>query len=207
MKIVSFWRDQDVRFGFLVDDEVLDVALAASMLPRREEDAFFRNVVSFIRGGDAALAAAAQLIKKRPVQALHRRDSVKLAPPILPSTILCAGSNYREHNDEKVGSPTSGTEPEFFLKTADSVVGPEEPILYDEKLTRKLDCETELAIVIGKPGRHIPKHRAFEHVFGYTIVNDATARDRQVRRSGGFTWYELAEERLLTAAHRLARGS
>jgi 2-keto-4-pentenoate hydratase/2-oxohepta-3-ene-1,7-dioic acid hydratase in catechol pathway len=191
MKIVSFWRGQDARFGFLVDDEVLDVALAASMLPRGEEDAFFRNVVSFIRGGDAALAAAAQLIKKRPVQALHRRDSVKLAPPILPSTILCAGSNYREHNDEKVGSPTSGREPEFFLKTADSVVGPEEPILYDEKLTRKLDCETELAIVIGKPGRHIPKHRALEHVFGYTIVNDVTARDRQVRRSGDFTWYEL----------------
>jgi 2-keto-4-pentenoate hydratase/2-oxohepta-3-ene-1,7-dioic acid hydratase in catechol pathway len=191
MKIVSFWRGQDARFGFLVDDEVLDVALAASMLPRGEEDAFFRNVVSFIRGGDAALAAAAQLIKKRPVQALHRRDSVKLAPPILPSTILCAGSNYREHNDEKVGSPTSGREPEFFLKTADSVVGPEESILYDEKLTRKLDCETELAIVIGKPGRHIPKHRALEHVFGYTIVNDVTARDRQVRRSGDFTWYEL----------------
>jgi len=74
MKIVSFWRDQDVRFGFLVDDEVLDVALAASMLPRREEEAFFRNVVSFIRGGDAALAAAAQLIKKRPVQALPTRQ-------------------------------------------------------------------------------------------------------------------------------------
>jgi 2-keto-4-pentenoate hydratase/2-oxohepta-3-ene-1,7-dioic acid hydratase in catechol pathway len=122
---------------------------------------------------------------------LLQRDSVKLAPPVLPSTILCAGSNYREHNDEKAGSPTSGKEPEFFLKTADSVVGPEEPIVYDEKLTRKLDCETELAIVIGASGRHIPKDQALEHVFGYTIVNDVTARDRQVRRSGDFTWYEL----------------
>ena len=77
------------------------------------------------------------------------------------------------------------------MKTADSVVGPEEPIVYDEKLTRKLDCETELAIVIGASGRHIPKDQALEHVFGYTIVNDVTARDRQVRRSGDFTWYEL----------------
>jgi 2-keto-4-pentenoate hydratase/2-oxohepta-3-ene-1,7-dioic acid hydratase in catechol pathway len=77
------------------------------------------------------------------------------------------------------------------LKTADSVVGPEEPIVYDEKLTRKLDCETELAIVIGSSGRHIPKDQALKHVFGYTIVNDVTARDRQVRRSGDFTWYEL----------------
>jgi 2-keto-4-pentenoate hydratase/2-oxohepta-3-ene-1,7-dioic acid hydratase in catechol pathway len=109
----------------------------------------------------------------------------------MPSTILCAGSNYREHNAEKLGSPTSGKEPEFFLKTADCVVGPEEPIIYDAHLTRKLDCETELAVVIGKSGRHIPKEHALEHVFGYTIANDVTARDRQVRRQGDFTWYEL----------------
>ena len=110
---------------------------------------------------------------------------------MLPSTILCAGSNYREHNDEKAGAPMSGKEPEFFIKTSDSVVGPGEGIRYDEMLTRKLDCETELAIVIGKAGRHIPVERALEHVFGYTIANDVTARDRQVRRSESFTWYDL----------------
>jgi 2-keto-4-pentenoate hydratase/2-oxohepta-3-ene-1,7-dioic acid hydratase in catechol pathway len=190
MKIVSFWRDHQIRLGIVVDDAVLDAGYAASEMRQRQEP-YFRDAVSFIRGGDAAIVAARQLIRERPVQALLQRDSIKLAPPLLPSTILCAGSNYREHNDEKVGSPTSGKEPEFFLKTADSVVGPEEPIIYDEKLTRKLDCETELAIVIGKSGRHIPKDRALEHVFGYTIVNDVTARDRQVRRSGDFTWYEL----------------
>ena len=168
----------------------MDVASAASA-QRQGQEPYFHDALSFIRGGKAAMVAAEQLIKQRPVDALLQRDSVKLAPPVLPSTILCAGSNYREHNDEKAGSPTSGKEPEFFLKTADSVVGPEEPIVYDEKLTRKLDCETELAIVIGASGRHIPKDQALEHVFGYTIVNDVTARDRQVRRSGDFTWYEL----------------
>jgi 2-keto-4-pentenoate hydratase/2-oxohepta-3-ene-1,7-dioic acid hydratase in catechol pathway len=190
MKIVSFWRDQEVRLGILVDEAILDVASAASA-QRQGQEPYFHDALSFIRGGKAAMVAAEQLIKQRPVDALLQRDSVKLAPPVLPSTILCAGSNYREHNDEKAGSPTSGKEPEFFLKTADSVVGPEEPIVYDEKLTRKLDCETELAIVIGASGRHIPKDQALEHVFGYTIVNDVTARDRQVRRSGDFTWYEL----------------
>ena len=108
----------------------------------------------------------------------------------MPSTILCAGSNYREHNDEKAGSPTSGKEREFFVRASDSVIGPDEDIRYDEKLTRKLDCERELAVVIGKPGRHIVE-KALGHVFGYTIVNDVTARDRQVRKSGDFTWYEL----------------
>jgi 2-keto-4-pentenoate hydratase/2-oxohepta-3-ene-1,7-dioic acid hydratase in catechol pathway len=206
MKIVSFWRDQEVRLGILVGETILDVASAASAQGHGQAP-YFRDTLSFIRGGEAAIVAAEQLIKQRPVQALVQRDCVKLAPPILPSTILCAGSNYREHNDEKAGSPTSGKEPEFFLKTADCVVGPEEPIVYDEKLTRKLDCETELAIVIGTPGRHIPKDRALKHVFGYTIVNDVTARDRQVRRLGDFTWYELGRERPLIAVRHSALGS
>jgi 2-keto-4-pentenoate hydratase/2-oxohepta-3-ene-1,7-dioic acid hydratase in catechol pathway len=190
MKLVSFWRNAAVRLGILLDEVILDAASAASAM-RQGQEAYFDDTLSFIRGGREALVAADQVIKRCPIEALLKRDSVKLAPPILPSTILCAGSNYREHNEEKAGSPTSGKEPEFFLKTADSVVGPEEPIIYDEKLTRKLDCETELAIVIGASGRHIPKDRALKHVFGYTIVNDVTARDRQVRRSGDFTWYEL----------------
>ena len=190
MKVVSFWRDQEIRFGLRLGDEILEPSLADALLEPRER-AFFSDAISFIRGGELALSAALRLVASRPAHALHRLDQVRLAAPILPSTILCAGSNYREHNDEKLGSPTSGKEPEFFLKTSDSVIGPEDAIQYDEKLTRKLDCETELGIVIGTPGRHIAKERALAHVFGYTIVNDVTARDRQVRRSGSFTWYEL----------------
>ena len=60
--------------------------------------------------------------------------------------MLCAGSNYRGHNDEKLASPTSGDEPEFFLKTSDSVISLGENIHYDERLTQKLDWETELAV-------------------------------------------------------------
>jgi 2-keto-4-pentenoate hydratase/2-oxohepta-3-ene-1,7-dioic acid hydratase in catechol pathway len=155
------------------------------------EEQVFRDATSFIRAGELAFKLASRLIEQRPRNALHPLGSSKLTAPMLPSTILCAGSNYREHNDEKAGTPMSGKEPEFFIKTSDSVVGPGESIRYDEMLTRKLDCETELAIVIGKAGRHIPVARAIEHVFGYTIANDVTARDRQVRRSGSFTWYDL----------------
>jgi 2-keto-4-pentenoate hydratase/2-oxohepta-3-ene-1,7-dioic acid hydratase in catechol pathway len=190
MKVVNFWREQKVRLGLLLGYEILEPGLADSLLEPGEQ-AFFSDTISFIRGGELALNAARRLTALRPAQALHRLDHVKLTAPILPSTILCAGSNYREHNAEKIGSPTSGKEPEFFVKTSDSVIGPDEAIQYDEKLTRKLDCETELGIVIGAPGRHIAKERALDHVFGYTIVNDVTARDRQVRRSGDLTWYEL----------------
>ena len=119
-------------------------------------------------------------------------DLGDLGRPINPSTVLCAGSNYRAHNAEKKSSPTSGKEPEFFIKTGDCVIGPHDEIIHDPVLTKKLDCETELAIVIGKPGRHITVENALDHVFGYTVANDVTARDRQVRTNDqGFTWYEL----------------
>ena len=127
-----------------------------------------------------------------PLEAIRDASSVKLRAPLRPSTILCAGSNYRAHNLEKANTPLSGKEPEFFVKTADCVIGPGDAIVHDLRLTRKLDCEAELAVVIGKSGRHIPVERALEHVFGYTIVNDVTARDRQVRSApNGLVWYEL----------------
>jgi 2-keto-4-pentenoate hydratase/2-oxohepta-3-ene-1,7-dioic acid hydratase in catechol pathway len=123
---------------------------------------------------------------------VHELHEVKLLAPIIPSTILCSGSNYHSHNKEKANAPLSGKEPEFFVKTGDCVVGPNDGIVYDPLLTKKLDSETELAIVIGKSGRHIPVESALDHVFGYTIVNDVTARDRQVRfKPDGTTWYEL----------------
>ncbi len=122
----------------------------------------------------------------------HALAAVRLLAPMVPTTILCAGSNYHAHNREKASAPLSGKEPEFFIKTADCVIGPDDEIPYDPVLTRKLDCETELAIVIGKPGRHIPVERALDHVFGYSIDNDVTARDRQVRRKpDGTVFYEL----------------
>jgi len=122
----------------------------------------------------------------------HALSQVRLLAPFLPSTVLCAGSNYHAHNREKAPSPTSGKEPEFFIKTADCVVGPGDDIVHDPLLTKKLDSESELAVVIGKEGRHIPIERALEHVFGYSIVNDVTARDRQGRfKPDGSTWYEL----------------
>ena len=141
------------------------------------------------QGPASALQASALFADASQVYPLA---GLRLLAPLLPSTILCAGSNYHAHNREKAGAPLSGKEPEFFVKTADCVIGPGDAIIHDPVLTQKLDCETELAIVIGKAGRHIPVASALSHVFGYCIVNDVTARDRQVRRKpDGSTWYEL----------------
>src|ERR1700704_6541322 len=186
MKLVTFVEGGTERLGFLAGDAIVDPLLAS------RDRSFFADALTFIRSGERAIAAARTILANAPKQALIPRNNVTLAAPLRPSTILCSGSNYRDHNAEKANTPISGKEPEFFVKTADCVVGPDEPIVYDPALTKKLDCETELAIVIGKPGRHIPTASALHHVFGYTIVNDVTARDRQVRTSpGGSIWYDL----------------
>ena len=177
MKIVRFSTGGATRMGALDGDQVVE-------LPG------VQTAQELIAGGPAALEA----VRKALASGAGRRPlaGVKLLAPVVPATMLCSGSNYTDHNKEKANTPISGKEPEFFVKTADCVIGPGDMIVLDERLTKKLDSETELAIVIGQPGRHIPVERALEHVFGYTIVNDVTARDRQVRRNPeGFTWYEL----------------
>jgi len=186
MKLVTFVKSGEERLGLLAGDTVIDPLLAGNHLP------LFANALAFIKSGAAGLSAAKAILADPPKGAMIALKDVRLAAPIRPATILCSGSNYRDHNAEKANTPISGKEPEFFVKTADCVVGPDEPIAFDERFSKKIDCETELAIVIGKAGRFIEASRALEHVFGYTIVNDVTARDRQVRRTPeGMTWYEL----------------
>lgn len=181
MKLVRFTTTDEpegrARIGRLDGDDVIE-------LPVGDDDASAAMIALIARWPDVR----ASLVDgtRRPA------STVRLLAPFLPTTILCAGSNYHAHNREKAPSPTSGKEPEFFIKTADCVVGPGDDIVHDPLLTKKLDCETELAVVVGKPGRHIPVERALDHVFGYSIVNDVTARDRQVRfKPDGSTWYEL----------------
>jgi 2-keto-4-pentenoate hydratase/2-oxohepta-3-ene-1,7-dioic acid hydratase in catechol pathway len=194
MKLVVYKHDGTEHLGFISGDTVVDPNLGlAADAPER---AFFADTVAFIRSAEAGRAAAERLLKNAPAHARLPLDSLELAAPVRPSTILCSGSNYRDHNREKLNTPISGKEPEFFIKTADCVVGPNEPIVYDAAMSKKLDMETELAVVIGKTGRHIPLASALDYVFGYTIVNDVTARDRQVRTSPeGSTWYELGRSK------------
>jgi 2-keto-4-pentenoate hydratase/2-oxohepta-3-ene-1,7-dioic acid hydratase in catechol pathway len=186
MKIVTFVQGGEERLGFLRGDAIVDPLLMSG------DRAMFGSALAFIKAGGRAIKAAQPMVANPLKAALIARERVVLAAPIRPFTMLCSGSNYKDHNAEKANTPISGKEPEFFVKTADCVVGPDEPIIYDARMSKKLDCEVELAVVISKAGRHIPKESALEHVFGYTIVNDVTARDRQVRRTPeGMTWYEL----------------
>jgi 2-keto-4-pentenoate hydratase/2-oxohepta-3-ene-1,7-dioic acid hydratase in catechol pathway len=129
-------------------------------------------------------------------------EAVKLKAPIpLPlRNIMCVGKNYHEHAREfsasGFDSSSTGaadaipTAPIIFTKVPQSVIGPDEAIRYPVGVSEQLDYEAELAVIIGhgggKGGRGIAKSDALDHVWGYTIVNDVTARDLQARHKQWF---------------------
>ncbi|MFC1885467.1 fumarylacetoacetate hydrolase family protein [Thermodesulfobacteriota bacterium] len=120
-------------------------------------------------------------------------DSVKLLPPIaeLKRPVIAVGLNYRKHSDEgarKNDQRKVGVYPEhpiFFCKWPGANNGPEGEIVH-HAITQAVDYESELVIVIGKQGINIPKDRAMDHVYGYTIMNDVSARDLQFRHGQWF---------------------
>lgn len=101
-----------------------------------------------------------------------------LAPITRPSKIVALGRNYQAHADET--GFTAPEEPLFFAKAPSSIIGPGADIVYPVMVTR-LDPEIELGVVIGRRAKDVPEDRAMDHVAGYTIVNDVTARAMQFR--------------------------
>ena len=105
-----------------------------------------------------------------------KMEEVKLLAPCLPSKIVALGLNYRDHAEEvKIPLPK---EPLLFLKPSTSVIGPGEAIVYP-KMSKRVDYEAELAVVIGKVAKGVSEERVGEYILGYTCLNDVTARDLQ----------------------------
>lgn len=112
----------------------------------------------------------------RPI--VHRRDSVRLMAPVpCPPKLICIGLNYRDHARE-ANSPIPKA-PVLFSKFCNAIAGPNDPIIIP-KVSSEIDYEAELAIVIGKQGKHISRDDALGYVAGYTILNDVSARDLQM---------------------------
>jgi 2-keto-4-pentenoate hydratase/2-oxohepta-3-ene-1,7-dioic acid hydratase in catechol pathway len=136
-----------------------------------------RAFVTEVPGLDVALAASIDLMSApgewRPLA------DVQLDAPLRPQVVFCTGQNYRDHLAEK--APVEGDEPEFFLKAGQTIAAPDDPVPLERDVTKKLDYETELGVVIGRRGRRVGPSEALEHVFGYVVLNDLTARDRQVK--------------------------
>jgi 2-keto-4-pentenoate hydratase/2-oxohepta-3-ene-1,7-dioic acid hydratase in catechol pathway len=106
----------------------------------------------------------------------HPLSAVRLLAPVLPSKVVCIGKNYADHAKEMGGDAPSA--PVMFLKPSTSVIGPGDPISLPRD-SERVDHEAELAVVIGRLCRDVPRERALDVVLGYTCANDVTARDHQ----------------------------
>jgi 2-keto-4-pentenoate hydratase/2-oxohepta-3-ene-1,7-dioic acid hydratase in catechol pathway len=103
-------------------------------------------------------------------------QGVRLLAPVLPSKVVCIGKNYADHIAEM--GLSAPADPVVFLKPSTSVIGPGDAIVLPRN-SERVDHEAELAIVIGRLCREVPKERAFDVILGYTCGNDVTARDHQ----------------------------
>ena len=172
MKLVSFEAADGVRRPGVIDGE----QVAPIELPD------LRTL--FEQGIDPA---DAPLAKER-----HDLSQVRLHAPIIPKKFFHTSGNFREHEDEsKVVGWSHEIAPWIvFFQNVDAIIGPDEPIIYPEHLTDELDHELELAVIIGRAGKHFDDAQAASYIAGYTIFNDITARDIQRRemRSGVFSY-------------------
>jgi 2,4-diketo-3-deoxy-L-fuconate hydrolase len=134
----------------------------------------YAHLRSLIEDGERGLDAARRAADSSPAVQAER-----LLAPLRPGKILCAGVNYASHADE---NPDAGmpTEPFFFSKLPSAVIGPSESIVIPSPET-KTDYEVELAMVIGSRARRLTPESALDHVFGWTILHDVSARDVQFK--------------------------
>lgn len=148
----------------------------------------FTDMLALIEGGPTVWQAARRVADHLTAlgEAARRPLALEslLAPILRPrKNIICVGRNYAAHAHER-GAEAPG-EPVFFTKAPTTVVGPDARVPYPA-VTEQFDYEGELAVIIGRKGRNIPREKALDYVFGYTIANDLTARDLQKRHQQWF---------------------
>ncbi|MEP7247973.1 MAG: fumarylacetoacetate hydrolase family protein, partial [Gammaproteobacteria bacterium] len=114
----------------------------------------------------------------------QKADIAKTLAPVDPAAIFCIGLNYRHHAAES-GAPLPEL-PVVFMKSPSALQNPGDPIELPRHLRSDMvDFEAELAVIIGRPCKNVPKERALDFVLGYTCANDVSARDWQLARGGG----------------------
>ncbi|NEA30721.1 fumarylacetoacetate hydrolase family protein [Streptomyces sp. SID13031] len=179
-------RGTAARIGLIVDDGETVVDIEAALRGELDVPGDLR---SLIEAGPAVLDSIRVAVHGQtawPPGTAHRLAEVRLHAPLRPGKVIGVGLNYVEHVEES--SRTLDTDealparPVLFSKPATAVVGPGEPIRHDPGLTEQLDWECELAVVIGRTARSVDRDDAYAYVFGYTILNDISARDQ--RRAG-----------------------
>ncbi len=202
MKLASF-STADIpktRVGIVQSGEIVDVDLAARALNIIPHEQMLDLLDHYEQGrrelnailGKAANRSFSEVRTFTEIGAVHSLADVQLAAPIPRprKNIICLGRNYAEHAREDAQARGYKMEeleaPIFFTKAPTTVNGPYGNIVIDPSVSLEIDWEAELAAIIGKGGKNIREEDALSHVFGYTVLNDVSARDLQWRHKQYF---------------------
>ena len=181
------------RVGVLLEDGsgVIDIQSCAKTHGYGDMNRF-KDMQSLIEGGDGIVSVIKRLCKTPPVTAIAPISDVKIQAPIPrpQRNVFCLGKNYSDHIAEMKKSlpatslPDGLNAPEapiFFTKAPECVISTGDYIESHSKITKQLDYEAEMVVIIGKTGRDISIEKAMDYVFGYTIAHDVSSRDLQKR--------------------------
>lgn len=175
MKLLNFVLHGAPHLGILLPDGVLDVSALSDSLPKSTDE---------VIRADEAMLNELRAISKQEHPLLPEKE-ITYAPAVLaPALILCVGLNYQDHIKESreagLKAPELPKDPVWFNKFQRSLIGHRQPIRLCPSASQH-DSEAELCVIIGKTGRDIKKEDAHKHLFGYTLGNDFSARDLQMR--------------------------
>lgn len=204
MRFVSFSKAGGGAVGLRQGDSIIDLSVAAPKLPR--------TLAGILAAGASARMELKKVAAKPKKNSVLKASKAKLLPPIpAPGKILCIGLNYKDHAAE-MGNPLP-TYPVVFTRFVSTLV-PHGGKLLTPKASSMFDYEAELAVVVGKRGRNIPKDKALSYVGGYSCFNDGSIRDYQTKTSqftlgknfdatGGFGPDVVTPDELPKGAHGL----
>lgn len=200
MRLVTFKATgEETNLGFLENSLVYDVRKTFNYLFDNErwegsiemfevldlDGVKFRRIDQAYKRLRTISVRAQEMIKKR---ICYRIEEINILLPFTPSAIICSGNNYADHLQEKEvldSRDLKGEDIELFLKLPQTIIGPYDSIPYSKKLTEKLDYENELAVVIGREAWQLSPAEAKKCIFGYSVINDLSARDRQMTPTKG----------------------
>jgi 2-keto-4-pentenoate hydratase/2-oxohepta-3-ene-1,7-dioic acid hydratase in catechol pathway len=194
VKLVMFRHGDGRRLGVVREgapDEIVDVA---ELTGASGSESVPRDILAVVDSGAPGLDRLRELVSSAAASqgsAVRRLADLAVLPPLDPprGNVLAIGRNYQKHAEEgaralneEVGPPT------IFTKAITTISGPYDDIPIDSAVSVNIDWEVELGVVVGQAGRSIKRQDALDHVFGYTVVNDVTARDMQ--RGWGGQWFK-----------------
>ncbi|MBS7700352.1 MULTISPECIES: fumarylacetoacetate hydrolase family protein [unclassified Chelatococcus] len=171
MRLATILRDGKARLAAYRGQDLIDLSEAGSGLPA--------SMLAFVEGGDAARASVVAALDKAPSSALVDPEHITFLPVLpRPGKILCVGLNYADHSAESGFKQPDY--PTLFGRFATTLIGHRAPMIRPN-LSDQLDYEGEIAAVIGRRAKHVPKARALDYIVGYSVFNEGSVREYQFK--------------------------